>query len=83
MRAESKTFNYTHLTEDQRKALIIYLLGSAAYDNIFEHYGSAPYRPISDSTGEMPDVVLESYHSLLTTSSNDIVDNVINTVKLF
>ena len=79
----TKAINHPGLTKDHRRAVVTYLLGSAAYENIFEHYGSAPYKPVSDFTSAMRDVVLESYCSMLTDTSSLSADYFINTVKLF
>ena len=81
MRTESK-INHTDLTKDHHRAVVIYLLGSAAYENIFEHYGAVPYTPISNFTSTMRDVVLESYYSMLTGAKSP-VDDFANTVRLF
>ena len=82
MRTDSKTFNHPGLTKDHHRAILTYLLGSVAYENIFEHYGSAPYIVVSDFTSAMRDAVLESYYSMLT-GSKSLVDDFANTVKLF
>lgn len=78
----TKAINHPDLTKDHHRAILTYLLGSAAYENIFEHYGSAPYILVSDFTSAMRDVVLESYYSMLTGSKSP-VDDFANTVKLF
>ena len=78
----TNTINHPGLTKDHHRAVVTYLLGGAAYENIFKHYGSVPYTPISNFTSAMRDVVLESYYSMLTGAKSP-VDDFANTVRLF
>ena len=82
MRTQSKKINHPDLNKDHHRAVATYLLGSAAYENIFEHYSSKPYTPISDFTSVMRDVVLEGYYNMLMGSKSP-VDDFANTVRLF
>ena len=85
MSTHPKRTDFEALSEEQRRALVIYLLGSAAWENLFQYYtgkGMA-YNPDSGFTGQLRDALLESYYSVFIDAQAHAVDDFVITVQLF
>ncbi len=85
MSTHPKRTDFEALSEEQRRALVIYLLGSAAYENLFQFYtgkGMA-YHPDSGFTSQLRDALLETYYSVFIDAQAHAVDDFVITVQLF
>lgn len=85
MSTHPKRINFEAMSKEQRRTLVIYLVGSAAYENLFQNYTGEEitYTPDSRFTGQFRDALLESYYSVFADSPNYSVEDFINTVNLF
>ncbi|TRX54800.1 hypothetical protein FNH22_18745 [Fulvivirga sp. M361] len=66
------------LNEGQCKALVIYLLGQATYENLFKKYsmGGISNDPSTQFTGQLRDTLLECYYNVFDNSPHTEVSMV-------
>ncbi len=85
MSTHPKRINFETMSEEQRHTLAIYLVGSAAYENLFQNYtgNGIAYTPDNQFTGQLRDALLESYYSIFIDSPNYSVEDFKSTINLF
>ena len=85
MSTHPEKINFNAMSKEQRRTLAIYLVGSAAYENLFQNYTGKgiTYTPDNQFTGQLRDALLESYYSVFIDSPSYSVEDFKSTINLF